>query len=50
MATYSSNEWKSGLKVILEGDPCSILENVCAGLAVGPSLAAVLQHDDRVEV
>ena len=27
MATYSSNEWKPGLKVILEGDPCSILEN-----------------------
>jgi len=27
MATYSTNEFKSGMKVLLEGDPCSILEN-----------------------
>ena len=27
MATYATNEWKPGLKVMLEGDPCSILEN-----------------------
>src|SRR5271156_4403818 len=27
MATYSTNEFKSGLKVILDGDPCSIIEN-----------------------
>jgi elongation factor P len=27
MASYSTNEFKSGLKVLLEGDPCSILEN-----------------------
>ena len=27
MAVYASNEWKPGLKVMLEGDPCSILEN-----------------------
>ncbi len=27
MATYSTNEFKSGLKVMLENDPCSILEN-----------------------
>lgn len=27
MATYSTNEFRSGLKVMLEGDPCSILEN-----------------------
>mgnify|MGYP001815254059 CR=1 FL=1 len=27
MATYSTNEFKSGLKVMLEGDPCAILEN-----------------------
>ena len=27
MATYSTNEFKSGLKVLLEGDPCAILEN-----------------------
>ena len=27
MPTYSTNEFRSGLKVILEGDPCSILEN-----------------------
>jgi elongation factor P len=27
MATFSTNEFKSGLKVLFEGDPCSILEN-----------------------
>ncbi|HEB78433.1 MAG TPA: elongation factor P [Methylothermaceae bacterium] len=27
MATYSTNEFKPGLKVILDGDPCVILEN-----------------------
>lgn len=27
MATFSTNEFRSGLKVMLDGDPCSILEN-----------------------
>ncbi len=27
MASYSTNEFKSGLKVLLEGEPCAILEN-----------------------
>ena len=27
MVTFSTNEFKSGLKVLLEGDPCSIIEN-----------------------
>jgi elongation factor P len=27
MANFSTNEFKSGLKVLLDGDPCSILEN-----------------------
>jgi elongation factor P len=27
MATYSTNEFRSGLKVMLEGDPCTIIEN-----------------------
>jgi elongation factor P len=27
MASYSTNEFKSGLKLILDGDPCSIIEN-----------------------
>ncbi len=27
MTNYSTNEFKSGLKVILDGDPCSIIEN-----------------------
>ncbi|MEC7560163.1 MAG: elongation factor P, partial [Pseudomonadota bacterium] len=27
MANYSTNEFKSGLKLMLEGDPCTILEN-----------------------
>ena len=27
MASYSTNEFRSGLKVMLDGDPCSIMEN-----------------------
>lgn len=27
MASYSTNEFRSGLKIMLEGEPCSILEN-----------------------
>ncbi|HEX7028229.1 MAG TPA: elongation factor P [Gammaproteobacteria bacterium] len=27
MATYSTNEFKSGLKIMLDGDPCTIVEN-----------------------
>jgi elongation factor P len=27
MATYSTSEFRSGLKVMLDGDPCNILEN-----------------------
>jgi elongation factor P len=27
MANYSTNDFKSGLKVMLDGDPCSIMEN-----------------------
>ncbi len=27
MASYSSNEWRGGMKVMLDGDPCVIVEN-----------------------
>lgn len=27
MASYSTNEFKGGLKVMMDGDPCSIIEN-----------------------
>ena len=27
MSAYSTNEFRSGLKVLLEGEPCSILQN-----------------------
>lgn len=27
MATYSTNEFRGGLKIMLEGDPCTIIEN-----------------------
>ncbi|HKK02503.1 MAG TPA: elongation factor P [Gammaproteobacteria bacterium] len=27
MATYSTNEFRSGLKILLDGDPCVVLEN-----------------------
>lgn len=27
MATYSTNEFRSGLKVMVDGDPCNVIEN-----------------------
>ncbi len=27
MASYSTNEFRSGLKVMIDGDPCAIIEN-----------------------
>jgi len=27
MASYSTNEFKAGLKVMLDNDPCAIIEN-----------------------
>lgn len=27
MATYSTNEFRSGLKIMYESDPCTIIEN-----------------------
>lgn len=27
MASYSTNEFKSGLKILMDGDPCAIVEN-----------------------
>ena len=27
MASYSTNEFKGGLKILIDGDPCSIIEN-----------------------
>ena len=27
MANYSTNDFKAGLKVMLDGNPCSIMEN-----------------------
>lgn len=27
MANFSTSEFKSGLKVLIDGEPCSILEN-----------------------
>ncbi|MBT4348406.1 MAG: elongation factor P, partial [Methylococcales bacterium] len=27
MASYSTNEFKGGLKIMLDNDPCSIIEN-----------------------
>ena len=27
MATYSTNEFKGGMKILMDGEPCSIMEN-----------------------
>lgn len=27
MASYSTNEFRAGLKIMLDGEPCTIIEN-----------------------
>ena len=37
MATYSTNQFKSGLKIMLDGQPCSIIENLINRPGKGPA-------------
>ncbi len=41
MANYSTNEFRSGLKVMLDGEPCSILENEFVKPGKGQAFARV---------
>jgi elongation factor P len=41
MATYSTNDIRSGLKVMLEGDPCSIIDNELVKPGKGQAFARV---------
>ena len=41
MASYPTNEFRSGLKVMLEGDPCSIVENEFVKPGKGQAFARV---------
>lgn len=41
MATYSTNEFRSGLKVLLEGDPCAIVDNELVKPGKGQAFARV---------
>ena len=49
MASYSTNEFRSGLKVLLEGDPCTILDNefVKPGKGAGVQSRQVPQSENR---
>ncbi len=41
MATYSTNQFRSGLKVMLDGDPCSIIENIFVKPGKGQAFSRV---------
>ena len=41
MASYNTNDFRSGLKVMLEGDPCSIVENEFVKPGKGQAFARV---------
>ncbi len=41
MATYSTNEFKGGLKVMLDGEPCAIVENEMVKPGKGQGFARV---------
>ena len=44
MATYSTNEFKSGLKVLVDGEPCSILENEVVKPGKGQAFNRVMEN------
>lgn len=41
MATYSTNEFRSGLKIMLDGEPCAILESEFVKPGKGQAFARV---------
>lgn len=41
MATYSASDFRSGLKVMLDGDPCAIVENELVKPEKGQAFARV---------
>jgi len=41
MASYSTNEFKGGLKIMMDGDPCSIVENVFVKPGKGQAFSRV---------
>src|SRR6056297_2280245 len=45
MATYSTNEFRSGLKILLDGDPCVILENEFVKPGKGQAFNRVRKDD-----
>ena len=44
MASYATNEFKSGLKVLVDGEPCSILENEVVKPGKGQAFNLSLIH------
>lgn len=41
MATYSTNEFRSGLKIMLDGEPCAIVESEFVKPGKGQAFARV---------
>ncbi len=41
MATYSTNDFKGGLKIMMDNDPCSIMENEFVRPGKGPAFSRV---------
>ncbi|MFT6624625.1 MAG: elongation factor P [Cycloclasticus sp.] len=41
MATYSTNDFKGGLKIMMDNDPCSIIENEFVRPGKGPAFSRV---------
>ncbi len=41
MATYSTNEFRSGLKIMLDGEPCVVLESEFVKPGKGQAFARV---------
>lgn len=49
MATYSTSEFKAGLKVMLEGDPCAIIENEFVKPGKGQAFSRVKLRNLRTD-
>ena len=47
MASFSTNEFKSGLKILIDGDPCTIVENEFVKPGKGQAFSRVDQKPEN---
>ena len=49
MASYSTNEFRSGLKIIIDQDPCAIVENEFVKPGKGQAFSQSEEHTSELQ-